>query len=131
MDYRGRASITVHVSAINKFYRNGGSDRCDSSRHLSVVKCPASYTASKLLTSRNKSTLLPRTTNGKFSGSRGDACIKNSSHHVSKALNELGITQSLKAYKVYCNDTNTLFEDKSFAFGQYVSDNPLIIILGD
>lgn len=38
--------------------------------------------------------LLPSTTNGKFSGSLGDAWMRNSSLQLSKALNVLGAVTS-------------------------------------
>lgn len=52
----------------------------------------------KKLTARfSISTLLPRTTNGKWSGSDGDACIKNSSRHPSKDLKDPGdVTSNTK-----------------------------------
>jgi len=42
----------------------------------------------------SRSTLFPRTTNGKFSGSLGDACIRNSSRQLSRDLNVFGADTS-------------------------------------
>jgi len=51
----------------------------------------------KLTVRFSRSTLLPRTTNGKLSGSDGDACIKNSSRHPSKDLKDPGdVTSNTK-----------------------------------
>ena len=50
------------------------------------------FTALTALFSR--SILFPMTTNGKFSGSRGDACIRNSSLQESSVLNVLGMVTS-------------------------------------
>lgn len=71
-------------------------------RHLDETKGICKTTAVSItlnnkneLTARfSRSSLLPITTNGKFSGSRGDACIKNSSRHESNDLNVFGAVTS-------------------------------------
>ena len=66
-----RLVVTFHKTSINNNYR----------KRMKWFSLSITVRLSAM------STLLPITTKGKFSGSRGEACIRNSSRQLSKFLN--------------------------------------------